>query len=560
MFVFLAVTVAQSLGMALPYLYKQIVDNALVGDAEAAVGWALMYPILVAIMYVGWRASGFVGLRVHTKVPEYAHNLLFEYTTRHSDHYFANRFAGTISTKINRAADRAESMINDFMWHYYPGLLQLVIVIGITWFTTPNIAYVFVVIITVLFFLNGVLVRKRRPLILEAAEEQSKLTGFTVDAITNIRAVHQFARRLFEVGRVKQQVDIVRQTDMKQWQAAEWILLMNSTIITVLMAIVLYMLVGTWQAGEITTGDLVMILSLMTSMLFMLNFIGNMMNGFIKNYGDIQEGLDTILLDHELVDETHAHELSVRDGNIHFDAVDFAYDAARDVKVFANFELTIPAHQKVGLVGASGAGKTTFVSLLLRQHDVTGGAIKIDGQPIHEVTQESLRNAISVVPQEPMLFHRSLMENIRYGRLEATDEEVVEAARMAQAHDFILETKDGYETLVGERGVKLSGGQRQRIAIARAILKNAPILILDEATSALDSESEVLIQQALHALMEGKTVIAIAHRLSTLREMDRIIVMESGNVVEDGTHKELSQAGGVFQKLWEHQAGGFLQE
>ena len=210
------------------------------------------------------------------------------------------------------------------------------------------------------------------------------------------------------------------------------------------------------------------------------------------------------------------------------------------------------------MVGSSGAGKTTFVSLLLRQFDLNSGSISIDGQAIHEVTQDSLRANIAVVPQEPSLFHRTIRENIAYGKPDATDEEIIEVAKKAQAHDFISQLPEGYNTLVGERGIKLSGGQKQRVAIARAMLKDAPILLLDEATSALDSESEVEIQKALHFLMNGKTVIAIAHRLSTLREMDRIIVLENGKIIEDGTHETLSHFGGVYQRLWEHQAGGFL--
>jgi ABC-type multidrug transport system fused ATPase/permease subunit len=249
--------------------------------------------------------------------------------------------------------------------------------------------------------------------------------------------------------------------------------------------------------------------------------------------------------------------LVVEKGSITWKDVGFEFG---ENKVFDTFNLTITPGQRVGLVGHSGAGKTTFVSLLLRQHDVTSGRIEIDGQSIANVTQDSLRENIAVVPQEPLLFHRTIRENIAYGKSDATDEEVVTVAKKAKAHDFISQLENGYDTLVGERGIKLSGGQKQRIAIARAMIKDAPILVLDEATSALDSESEVAIQDALHKLMEGKTVIAIAHRLSTLREMDRIIVLENGKIIEDGSHESLKEAGGVYQRLWEHQAGGFLVE
>jgi ATP-binding cassette, subfamily B, bacterial len=226
--------------------------------------------------------------------------------------------------------------------------------------------------------------------------------------------------------------------------------------------------------------------------------------------------------------------------------------------VFSDFNLNIPAGQRLGLVGHSGAGKSTFVSLLLRQHDLDAGSILIAGQDISDVTQDSLRQAIAVVPQEPALFHRSVRDNIAYGNPAATEEQIISAAKQAQAHDFIMDLPSGYDTLVGERGVKLSGGQKQRVAIARAMLKDSPILILDEATSALDSESEVAIQKALETLMQGRTVIAIAHRLSTLRKMDRVVVMEDGKIIEDGTHEKLTKSGGVYERLWQHQAGGFL--
>jgi ABC-type multidrug transport system fused ATPase/permease subunit len=271
---------------------------------------------------------------------------------------------------------------------------------------------------------------------------------------------------------------------------------------------------------------------------------------------DASEMIGIIKMPHDIQDAPNAQKLIVRSGEIVFDHMGFAYPNGQTA--LEHFDLTVRGGEKLAFVGPSGAGKTTITKLLLRFYDVTEGAILIDGQDVRSVTQDSLRDAIAFVPQEPILFHRSLMENIRYGRRGASDEEVMLAAAQAHCHEFISTFSEGYATLVGERGVKLSGGERQRVAIARAILKNAPILVLDEATSSLDSESEALIQDALQTLMKGKTVIVIAHRLSTIMKMDRIVVIEDGKIAAEGTHRELlEQSGGLYRKLWSIQAGGF---
>jgi ATP-binding cassette subfamily B multidrug efflux pump len=283
--------------------------------------------------------------------------------------------------------------------------------------------------------------------------------------------------------------------------------------------------------------------------------------GVFENVGVVQESMQTIARPHAIVDAPDAKDLEVARGGVRFENVSFHY--GRDEGVLEDFSLTIAPGEKVGLVGASGAGKSTIASLLLRLHDVEGGRILVDGQDIATVTQDSLRQQIAVVTQDTSLLHRSIRDNIAYGRPDPSDDEIVRAARLAHAHDFILDLEDdggrtGYDARVGERGVKLSGGQRQRIAIARVILKNAPILVLDEATSALDSEVEAAIQASLGTLMAGKTVIAIAHRLSTIAQMDRLIVLDRGHIVEQGTHEELLRLGGHYASLWRRQSGGFL--
>jgi ABC-type multidrug transport system fused ATPase/permease subunit len=282
------------------------------------------------------------------------------------------------------------------------------------------------------------------------------------------------------------------------------------------------------------------------------------MPDFFEMYGSAYDSINTLIVPQGLTDKPEAVPLTTRHGAVEFRNLTFGYNTEK--KIFDDLSLVIPAGQKVGLVGHSGGGKSTLVSLMLRLYDIQSGSIFIDGHNVAELTQESLRRHIALIPQDTILFHRTMRDNIRYARPEASDEEVIEAARKAHAHEFIAHLPKGYDTLVGERGIKLSGGQRQRVAIARAILKNAPILLLDEATSALDSESEAAIQASMAEVMPGKTVIAIAHRLSTIANMDRLLVLEHGRVVEDGSHAQLLSQGGVYAQLWRRQSGGFLVE
>ncbi len=415
--------------------------------------------------------------------------------------------------------------------------------------------HLFLGLILSLLVVNNYFIKKKRLLSREVAAASTVIRGTIVDVFSNIAAVRQFTSQESERDLLESQGKGWVEKGLKSMRHSEMVMAINGLILFCFSGSIFYVLTQRWGAGEITTADFIFILALISQITGTLIFIGRVMSHYARVRGELEEGLEELIVPHEIIDVPHAQPIKAEKGLIDWKSVNFKFG---DYKVFDNFNLTIAPGQRVGLVGHSGAGKTTFVSLLLRQHDVTGGAIEIDGQNIAEVTQDSLRQRIAVVPQEPMLFHRTIRENIAYGNPNATDEEIIAVAKKAQAHDFISALSEGYDTMVGERGVKLSGGQKQRVAIARAMLKDAPILVLDEATSALDSESEVAIQIALHELMEGKTVVAVAHRLSTLREMDRIIVMESGRIIEDGSHDTLKDAGGVYQRLWEHQAGGFL--
>jgi ABC-type multidrug transport system fused ATPase/permease subunit len=555
-------TLAQLLSTALPYISKLLID-ALSSAGErseilaALREWGGLYLVMVFLIFLSWRLNGIISVFWLARSKAYSFRILFDYLVLHSHTYFINRFAGAVANKVSHASDGADTLIEQIEGHYYPNILSVGGTVVLLYATNVFLGCIFSALVIVLILLNLYLVRRRRPLVVAYAESATVLRGVGVDLVTNIAAVWQYTARPYERHRLQRYIDDRTRKDLKRDLSQEIGLLINNVLVfgsMFAMMAVVYIAAG---RGLLTIGDVVLVITLLWGTSFQLIFIGSMLNGFMRTYGEIEEGLADVLLPYDMVDVPDAKDLRVTEGKIRWNKVGFEFGGNA---VFRDFDLAIEPGQRVGLIGPSGAGKTTFVSLLLRQYDLAVGNIEIDGQNIAEVTQDSLRRNIAVVPQEPMLFHRTIRENIAYGKPDATDGEIERVARKAQAHDFIVSQPQGYETLVGERGVKLSGGQRQRVAIARAMLKDAPILVLDEATSALDSESEVAIQKALHELMAGKTVVAIAHRLSTLREMDRLIVLDAGSIVEDGTHATLVNAGGMYANLWKHQAGGFLQE
>ena len=548
----------QSIAAFLPLFFSLFLDDVTATqDIDRFVWWSIVFVVINIVFYAGHRIAGWLAISIVLQQNRYAFASLKSYLLQHSHTYFIDRFAGSITSKIFHAADRSSEIFNMIYSGFFRIIINIVAAGVLVGFVSLWLLFAYVTIIIFSFYINYKLVQRRRPHVVAAANSNSLYRGKINDVSSNMQAVRLYARSDSETSFLNLQLDDAISKDRTQWRMAEINYLINNLLTAFLLIVMVggacYMLI----IGQASIGEMFAVMLVMYRLAGIMVDIGDWMNRMMKAYGEAEEGLDDILINHEIVDVANASELQTSGGTIQFTNLTFAYDSQT---IFDNLNLDIKPGERIGLVGPSGAGKSTLVSLLLRQHDLTSGAILIDNQNIAEVTQDSLRSNIALVPQEPMLFHRTIAENIKYGKPDATYDEMVTAADRAQAREFIEALPEQYDTLVGERGVKLSGGQKQRVAIARAMLKEAPILVLDEATSALDSESEVAIQKALESLMENKTVIAVAHRLSTLRKMDRILVIDQGKIVEDGTHDSLANAGGLYAKLWEHQAGGFVGE
>jgi ATP-binding cassette, subfamily B, multidrug efflux pump len=491
------------------------------------------------------------------------------HVVRQSWPFFQNDFAGRIANRVMQTSNAVrECVVSSIRAVWY------IVVYGLSALVLMSTADWRLAIPTALWFLGYVVflrhfVPRMRDLAKTSSELRSLVMGRVVDSYTNILTVKLFARARDEDQYVRNVID-------EHTGAIAAHMRLITTFMTTLSALNAMLLVSTaaigitlWGSGQVDAGVVAMAVPLAWTIANVAGWVSWEVTGIFENIGVVQEGMETIAVPHGMTDTPGARELVVapapQGGEIRFENVTFTYGRADGKRVLENFQLVVKPGERVGVVGRSGAGKSTLVNLLLRFHDMEQGSLRIDGRDVREVTQESLRAAIGLVTQDTSLLHRSIAANIGYGRPGATPEEIVTAARRAQAHEFILGLQDwkdrtGYEAHVGERGVKLSGGQRQRISIARVVLKDAPILVLDEATSALDSEVELAIQEQLLGLMQGKTVIAIAHRLSTIARMDRLIVLEQGHIVEQGTHAELIALGGHYAKLWAHQSGGFLAE
>lgn len=520
--------------------------------------YTILYPVLLFTTESIWRLSGFMGMRWFVNLRATAYQALYEYLTLHSKDYFNSRFAGSLASKIANAVDGTEQLFQQILWNFIPLILGLFWYIIFSWISDYRLGLIIAVWSIFFLGINIIFSRKLQPYSYKLAQTTSALKGKVVDSLSNISLVHEYAYIKGERDYINKFVHKDADAGFSRWWISEWILTINGFLISIFVAAMIITSVYLYMNKLVTIGVVIMIVTIVGNISDQFLFIGQEMTNASRYYGQIKEGLEEVLSDYSITDSHEANDLNQLAGSIDIDSINFEYD---NIKVFNNFSLHIPAGQKVGLIGRSGAGKTTFVSLLLRHYEIQSGEIKIDGQNINSVKLESLRRAIAFVPQDTSLFHRTVRENISYSNPESSMKDIMHAAKLAQADDFINYLPQKYETLVGERGVKLSGGQRQRIAIARAFLKNAPILILDEATSSLDSESEQAIQISLEKLMEGRTVIAIAHRLSTLKEMDRIIVIQNGKVAEDGSPEALlKKTNGVFKKMWDRQVHGFITD
>ena len=548
------------LDTVLPYVLSQAVDTFTSRDAETL--WQLLgLAGIVAGVGVALNFTGFQTAIAHeSKVRANLAVSTLDTLLKKDAGFFANQKIGALTGRFI-----------DFV-NAHVGLQDLLIIRTLTFAFNMVVGTVLIFISTpaigllVLALIAGLLIQVRLSLKLRAnfRNERKELigvvNGMAADTISNNATVKTFANESYELTQnriVNEKYRDVYRKDFR-WMTAEGS--MRLLTMSAVQIIAIGMMANMLIAGQIELGIAIFTVAYLQRIASQLFVLGEMVNGYDRLFLQAAPMTEMLIADEKITDAPNSQQLTVRNPSIKLHDVSYAYDDAKDITVLDSISLTIPAGQRVGLVGPSGAGKTTVTKLLMRLDDTTGGIITIDGQDISQVTQESLRHAISFVPQEPLLFHRSLRENILYGKLDANDEELARAIKAARADEFIDHLPRGLDTVVGERGVKLSGGQRQRIAIARAILKDAPILILDEATSALDSESEKLIQASLDTLMKGRTSIVIAHRLSTIAKLDRIIVLENGTIVEDGSHTALLKQNGTYAKLWRHQSGGFIDE
>lgn len=545
-----------------PFIIALLLEQLQAGGLTLDASWPLIGCYALAQLYgevIGWRITLYCSWLMQIRAQRDIYQRIFRHLTDQSLSFHADRFAGSMVSQTNKFTGAFQKFCDTISFQFIPVITSVVATVAILSFYFWQYA-LFVAIMSAIFAVTVFFgSRFMAELNTKEAQASTAMSGRLADTVANVMAVKAHASEDNE-------------DTMASDLATKWLNRANASMLgflklstgysslTIVINIVA-LVAAIWASEQRLISIATVYLSITYTFVVARQLweMNNIMRNYNRIIGDAYDMAEILELK-PAVKDTSSAKLLAKKGSIDFKNVSFTHDKDSEEVLFNNFSLNIKPGEKIGLVGHSGSGKTTFTRLLLRFSDIDSGAIAIDGQNIADVTQASLRQAIAYVPQEPLLFHRSLRENIAYGRPDATDEEVAVAAKKAHALEFIEKLPKGFETLVGERGVKLSGGQRQRIAIARAVLKDAPILVLDEATSALDSESEKLIQASLTQLMKGRTAIVIAHRLSTIQKMDRIVVLEDGRIIEDGTHAELLTREGTYASLWSHQSGGFIED
>jgi ATP-binding cassette, subfamily B, bacterial len=552
--VFLIIMAAASSAVGVQYAMKLLVDAMDSSVRSTAHVWTplLLFLALITVENVLWRLGGWQGSRAIVASGVDIRLDLFEHLTGHSMRYFNQHFSGALGNRITSTASATGEIFATMFWRILPPVTDflgaILVLTTIRWQMSLGLLFsvLFVAGLLILFGIRG------RRIHDNYARRSSDASGKMIDVVSNVWTVKAFSARYREKNRLSRELNREAKAHRRSWMYVELARVIHDLCLVVTGAGMLVWSILLWRASSISTGDVVIVSTLTFRILHGSRDLALALVGTAQQFGIINETLKVIAQPHAVKEPDAASPLAVTSGHIRFENVSYTY--ADGNKVFDQLSFEIKAGERVGLVGASGAGKSTLISLIQRLDDIQEGQILIDGQRIDQVSQDSLRANIAVVPQDIALFHRSVFENIRYGRPEASNEEVYTAARNAYCDAFIRGLPKGYRTIVGEKGVRLSGGQRQRLGIARAFVKDAPILILDEATSALDSKSEKEIQSALASLMQGRTVLAIAHRLSTLASFDRIIVLKNGVIIEDGPPEVLRANGGPFAEVWHLQA------
>lgn len=543
-----------------PYILRHIIDTLTQYDTNRAGAWADLERLFaVAVCFwvtieAGFRTRDFIRIRVFPKLEADIRLAMFDHIQHHSPKYFNENFAGSLANKIGDMTTQVTAMLQ-YLMVYISATGSSVLVLFFFSGVNPIFAMILGIWIVTHFTICILFTRKCVKYANDHGEARSTLVGAIVDSFTNNFAVNLFARFQFENLRIIPLQKIEQEKNYRAQRIAAYMLLSTTCLFLIGTITLNSFLILYWIQEKITTGEVIQVFNTTFNVVMVLWVSGDLMPQFFKAWGIAQQALSVMNDPQDVVDPPNTPPLEVKKGEIVFENVSFQYG---DKKLFENKNVRIRGGEKVGLVGYSGAGKSTFVNLILRFFPIKEGRIMIDGQDIAHVTLDSLRKQVALIPQDPLLFHRTLEENIQYGDVSASKEKVMEAAQLAHCEEFIQRCPKGYASLVGERGTKLSGGERQRIAISRAMLAASPILILDEATSSLDSVTERFIQESLEQLMQNRTTIVVAHRLSTLAKMDRILVFDQGEVVEEGSHQELLNRQGHYARMWQMQAGGFL--